>query len=376
MTEVRLETWPETVRVQGNLLGYEQSTVGAKLGGRVDEVPVDLGSVVREGDALVLLDTSELDLLVRQAEAQLLQACAAIGLSPGDSEAELDREQAPPAVLERALLDEAKAAETRGQQLFARRAITDAELETLRAQRQAAEARYRSALNNVGQQIALIGVRRAELAVARQQLADAEVRAPFDGVVERRHVGPGEYGQAGSAVVTLVRVDTLRFRAGVPERSAAEIGPGQTVLIGVQGEPRPIEATVKRVSPAVDPSGRALWIEADVPNRDMRLRTGLFAEADVVTNPSMQALTVPASAVNEFAGIEKVWVVRDGEAQELAVRTRRRDAERVEILDGLSTGDHIVLRADDGQAGPVVAKLEPAGTGRAAHGGEDSGLSE
>ncbi len=360
VTSVALQAWPRTVRVQGSLLAFENATIGSKLAGRVESVEVDLGSVVKRGQPLVVLDRSELDLRVRLAQSQLQQACAAVALTPDDDEAQLKLEGAAPVMLEQALLDEAQSALERGKPLVASRAITSSQLDALVAQMRAAQARLNSALNAVREQVALIGVRRTELAIAQQQLADARILAPFDGVVDERRTSPGEYVQVGQAVVTLVRSDRLRFTAGVPENKAADVRLGQQVLLKVAGVKNPPSATVSRVSPMVMQTSRSVRIEADVPNEPTRLQAGLFAEADVVIDPAAQALAVPASAVSRFAGVQKVWQVTDGTAHQITVRTGREDAGRIEILAGLAPGDQIVTAADKGYDGPVVVANDPA----------------
>ncbi|HMO84463.1 MAG TPA: efflux RND transporter periplasmic adaptor subunit, partial [Lacipirellulaceae bacterium] len=230
--------------------------IGSKLDGRVERVHVDLGAVVRRGDPLVELDQVELRLLVAQAEAQLRQACSAIGLTPEDDETALVLENAPPVMLESALVDEARAAVARADRLRPSNAITESEYDTFVAQLKTAEARRQSATNGVREQVSLIGVRRADLALARQQLADARIVAPFDALVDARRVSPGAYVQPGQPVVSLVRVDRLRFTAGVPERHAAAIRMGQPAALRVTGIGAPIPAEISRVSPTVVQSSR------------------------------------------------------------------------------------------------------------------------
>jgi RND family efflux transporter MFP subunit len=369
VADVRLETWPRTVRVQGSLLADEQAVIGAKIPGRVESVPVDLGTPVKERQPLVVLDRRELDLQVTQAEALLTQACAAVGMTPDKSELELDREASPPVLLEKAQLEEAVANFERGKRL--RAAISDTEFARLEALYKMADARYRSSLNNVGQQIAMVGVRRAELALARRQLAEAEIVAPFDAVVEQRHVAPGEYVQIGQALVTLVRSGKLRYTAGVPESKSSLVRTGQTILIEAPGEPQPLEAVISRVSPVVTLTSRALWIEADVANPQQRLQAGTFAEAVIVVDPGAVTITVPRSALTEFAGVQKVWVVREGKSAEQRVRTGRRDERRVEILEGLAAGDTIVSNSSEGWAGDVAAVRSSAAGAEA--GNSDAG---
>jgi RND family efflux transporter MFP subunit len=356
VVQTRLEPWPETIRVQGSLLAYEEATVGSKLAGRVDAVAVDLGSIVIAGAPLVTLVRSELDLRVQLAEAQLRQACAAIGITPETDESQFDPQRAPGVMMEQALVNEAQSNVDRARQLIASRAISEGDYDTLVAQLKAAQARLNAALNLVGEQVSMIGVRRKELALAQQMVTDSRIIAPFDGVVGERRVSPGEYVQAGQAVVTLVRADRLRFTAGVPESRAASVRVGQGVEIELStGSAPPLAVTISRVSPTVMQSSRSILIEADVPNTKLELQAGLFAEAELVVDPDAQAVVVPASAVSRFAGVQKVWLVENGIARQQTVRTGREDGRRVEILSGLPAGSVLVRDASDGHDGPVVA---------------------
>jgi RND family efflux transporter MFP subunit len=234
-----------------------------------------------------------------------------------------------------------------------------------------AAARYKSALYSVNESIALLGVRRAELGLARQILRDAEIRAPFDGVIEQRDVAPGAYLQMGQPVVTLVKVNPWRFRASVPEREAAAVRVGQRVTIRIEGEPLTLEAAIVHISPSVQMSNRSLTIEAaeqtatgttpqaadGVPAP--QLRRGLFAEADIHVDSEARTLAVPRAAVREFAGVEKVWRVVDGQAAEQPVRVGRKNDTLAEILDGLAAGDMVIVEHHPPQAGPVeVAKKQ------------------
>lgn len=352
----KLETWPDTIRVQGSMLAYEEAVVGSKLSGRVQEVMVDLGSIVKKGDPLVQLVRSELDLRLELAEAQLRQACAAIGITPADDETAFDYRTAPAAMMEEALVNEAQANVDRARQLVDSRTITQSEFDTMIAQLKAAQARYNAALHSVAEQVSLIGVRRKELALAQQAVVDSSVVAPFDGVVGGRPISPGEFVQVGQTVVTLVRSDKLRFTAGVPESRASQVRVGQRVEIERRNvDLPPLVTSITRVSPTVMPTSRAILIEADVPNPTLELQAGLFAEAELVVDAEAQAIAVPASAVIHFAGVEKVWVVEGGVAKQQTVRTGRERDGRVEILNGLGPGLLVVRDAADGHDGAVVA---------------------
>jgi membrane fusion protein (multidrug efflux system) len=108
-------------------------------------------------------------------------------------------------------------------------------------------------------------------------------------------------------------------------------------------------------------SSRSILIEADIPNDTWDLQAGLFAEAELVVDADARAISVPASAVSRFAGVEKVWTVVDGVAKQQAVRTGREKDGRVEIVDGLAAGDRVVQSAAEGHDGPVVVIESPPG---------------
>jgi RND family efflux transporter MFP subunit len=353
---VNIAPWPETIRVQGSLLAFEDAVIGSKLAGRVDEVAVDRGSIVKRGDPIVILVRSELDLRVQLAEAQLRQACSTIGMTPADDERRFNALNAPGVKMEQALVTEAESNVNRARPLVASRAVTQGEFDTLLAQLGAAQARYQGALNLVGEQVSLIGVRRKELALAEQAVTDSQVVAPFDGVVGERRISPGEFVQAGQAVVTLVRADRLRFTAGVPESRAAAIRVGQHVDIEIHGRNAPpLRAAISRISPTVLQSSRSILIEADVPNESLEMQAGLFTEAEIIVDPTAQAISVPKSAVSSFAGVQKVWIIVDDVAKQQTVRTGREANGLVEIVDGLPAGSLLVRNAEEGHDGPVVA---------------------
>ncbi|MBI1314620.1 efflux RND transporter periplasmic adaptor subunit [bacterium] len=345
------QPWSKVVRTQGSLVADEVSVVGARVAGRVAQSPVDLGDQVRAGDLLVSLDREEFQLDVVQAEAQLSQSRAAVGLKPEDSVAQLNRENSPPVRQEKALWDEARANLTRAQELIARDALTETDREQLVAAERVGEARYASALNSVSEKIALIHVRESELAIAQQRLRDAEIHAPFAGLIEQRHVAPGAYVKVGDPLVTLVRTHPLRFRGTMPERHAAELALNQEVRLHLEPGDEPLTVHVTRISPTLDLLSRSLLFEAEVDNADGHLQTGLFAEAEVVLSEETVAIAVPAASVVEFAGAEKVWRIQDGVARERIVLTGARRGEQIEILDGLAPGDEILR---DGSVGKVA----------------------
>ncbi|MBL8825591.1 MAG: efflux RND transporter periplasmic adaptor subunit [Planctomycetaceae bacterium] len=368
---VQMRPWPAVVRIQGSLMGDENAVIGAKVAGRIKQVKVDIGSVVQQGDVIAQLDSEEFDLRVAQAEAMLEQQRAKVGLKPGQPDSQLNRELSPPVRQEKAVLDEAKEAYARAEALHKENAATLTELQQKQALLRVAEARYAAALNGVDEQIALLAVRRTELAIAIDQQSESVLLAPFTCVVQERRVAPGMYVHVGDPIVTLVRTDPLRFRGGVPEREALNIELGQAVRVLLDDGRQTVNAQVSRISPALDMASRSLLIEIDVPNPAAKFRAGLFAEAEVVVDPDQHVLAVPTSAVIEFAGIEKVWLVEQGHFHERRVQTGRRSGDWVEIVNGLQVADRVAGNARQVRSGDLVsdddvglAGREPPGHGQ------------
>jgi membrane fusion protein (multidrug efflux system) len=359
-TTVRVEprAWKATVRAQGGLVADELTVIGARVAGRIAEVAVEVGQRVAAGDVLVRLDDTELRLRVVQAQAQLGRVRAAIGLDPvaetiagtgstSDADA-VEVSAAPEVVRERARLDEARAQLARLQALADRNAVSRSDLDAGVAAVAVAEATLAAAVQQVEEKVALVKVHRAQLALTRETWEQAVVRAPFEGLVQSRHgSAAGASVQVGDPLVTLVRTDPLRFRGTVPERLALQLREGQTVTVRLDGVAEPIRTRVARIAPVLDEMSRTLLFEADIPNPEGLLRSGLFAQADVVVDAEAEALVVPTSSVLEFAGTEKVWLLGPGgEPRGVPVRTGRRSKGLVEIVSGLSSGDFVVQHAD------------------------------
>lgn len=343
--------WPSIVRAQGTFHADEQVVVGAKIAGRVAETFVDLGSVVQAGESLAALEMELFELQLMQAQAELAEALAALGLGSDDPLDTLDPEQVPAVLLEQAVLEEGRRNLERMELLRGSNAVSQSEIDQQLSLVRAAEARYQAALNGVHEKAAMVQVRRSAVAVAQQNRRDAVVRAPFAGVIQQRHVAPGMYVQSGDPIATLVRTNPVRYRAAVPERKAYAVRVGQPIWIHLEQQEHPLRSEITRISPSLDLTNRSLVVEADVANRDQALRAGIFAEAEIVVDADATTLAVPASSVGEFAGVHKVWLVRGREVRQQVVEAGRRREDHVEIVAGISEGDLVVSDFREGRRG-------------------------
>ena len=347
----------ETVTVTGTLAAYDQTTVSAKVPGRVKSIAVDLGSVVRSGQIIAHLEKQDYQLRLQQAEAALAQARARVGLPPEGKDDRIDPEKTGTVRQAQAMLDEAKLKLERAENLVQRGVMAKAGFDAAEAEHKVALSRYQDAVEEIRNRQALVVQRRSELEIARQQLADSSVYAPFNGVVQEKRTSVGEYLAAGAPIVNVVKMDPLRLRAEVPERESRNVRVGLTVRVTVEGDTIVYLGKIARISPTITEQNRVLIVEAEVHNNG-QLRPGSYARAEIVSANSNAAISVPPTAIVSFAGIDKVILVQDGKAVEKPVSLGRRTPEWVEVLSGLTTSDSVVINPGNLQSGQPVVVTE------------------
>lgn len=355
LAEVEHRTLERTVDVIGSLGAYDSATVSVKVGGRLHRLDVDLGDVVEVGNQLAQIEQRDYDLDVRQAEAQLAQARVRLGMDPDGGSDAPSADLASLNLVKRAQaeLTEARRNLERTVPLSQRGISPQSELESLELAVEVAETRYEEALEEARHRMALLQERETQVEIARQRRSDTIIRAPFTGAVVQRIAGLGEYLNAGDPVVRLVRTDRLRLRVEVPERRAALVQKGQPLRFTVENETREHEATVTRLSPLIDEGRRVLQVEADVDNPGT-LRPGAFARGRIVIKDDDPAITVPPDAIASFAGVDRAFIVADGEAVARTVTIGRRSDEWMEITDGLEPDDQVIRQPGAIQSGDPV----------------------
>ncbi|XZE21029.1 efflux RND transporter periplasmic adaptor subunit [Pirellulaceae bacterium SH449] len=359
LLRVDLVPWATTTRSQGSLVADETTTLSAKIAGRVESIYVDIGDSVEPSQVLVQLDPTDFRLLAEQSDAQLQQARAAVGLGMSDPVEQLDPENSPPVQEAKALLDESIQSLTRLVILATGDAITKSDLELAESAERVARARYQSSLNAVREKIAMISVQAAQRDLAYEQLRETKITSPFEGVVQARMVAPGTFVQAGQSLLAIVRNKQLRFRTSVPERYAHMLKLGQRLTINFDLSRQVREGVVSRINPNLDPTNRSLGYEVDLDNSDGSLRSGLFGEAVIELDPTTTTIAVPQRSILRFAGVDKVWKVNEqGEVSERVVLLGAKRGDLVEIRNGLSEGETILLDASLGTKGRWAGEVE------------------
>jgi membrane fusion protein (multidrug efflux system) len=295
----------EQVTAIGTLLSNEAVTVSSEIPGRLKEIHFTEGEPVEKGAPLFTLDDSVYRAQLADAEAKLKLA---------------------------------EQTHQRTSQLFKNKYATA----------QSAD----EATSN-------LAVSTATVDLARVQLEKTRIVAPFSGIVGLRHVSAGEYITSGQALVNLEAIDPVKADFRVPERFLPAIRVGQTIRIKVDAYlDDTFEGKVYAIDPRLDIAGRSLLVRALVPNKDQRLRPGLFARVTVLLQLKEDALSVPEAAIVPQGDAQYVFKIVNGKATLTKVVIGTRREGRVEIVDGLSAGDEVVtagqLKIRDGSAVSIV----------------------
>lgn len=348
---------PRAVQVSGTLQAQDELVLGFQVPGRMAQLDVDFGDVVAPQQLLAALERTDFELDVARAEAAWAQARAQLGRegAGGEADTAVDVDRIASVREAQAVLDEAALQRGRAQELVAQQLKSPAELDAANATWEVARSRLQRARDQVRIWQAELDVRRQELEVAKKRLDDTAIRAPWAGRVAARHAAAGQYLAVGAPVLTLLRTDPLRLRLEVPELAATNVRPGQQVEFTVDGADGAFTGKVTRLGSAIDRSNRTLTVEAEVDNREGRLRAGGFCRASIVVALADQVVVVPQAAIASFAGVDRVFTVADGKAVEHLITAGRTFGDHVEIVDGLAAGAEVVLDPRDMVQGAPVA---------------------
>lgn len=303
-----------TVPVSGSLRASRSAIVKAKVAGELLQLDPREGDSVRAGQVIGRIDTTELELKLRQAEQSALAARA---------QADIARRQ----------LDNNRA-------MVAQGFISATALDTSLANDQSAQANLQAA--------------QAGVELARKALADAKLTAPIGGQISQRLAQPGERVAVDGKLLEIIDLGSLELEAALSPEDAGPVRVGAVAQLQVEGQGTPVTARVARINPATQSGTRAVLVYLSVP-ATTGLRAGLFARGSVELG-RQQTLAVPRSTVR-IDQPKPYVIVLEGETlrhREVALGTSGREArageDSVEIRSGLNSGERILR----GALGPVT----------------------
>jgi len=318
----------QTLALPGTLQGFTQSPISARASGYLKRWTRDIGSRVEKGELLAEIETPEIDQQLSQAVAARQQAAAALEL--------------------------AKSTLARWEGLRKKDVVSQQDLDERRGALAQASANLAAADANVQR--------------LRQTEGFKRVLAPFAGVITRRNVDVGDLidagaGNGGRALFQLAQTDPLRVYINVPQAYAQLVKEGQPVVV-TQSELRgqSFKGQVARTSGAIDAATRMMQVEVALPNKEGILLPGAYVQVSLPLTPS-RALSIPANALLFRAEGTRVAVVdAEGKVRLRGVSIGRNYGDTVEVIDGISGSDRLVLNPSDSLAEGdlVTVAKEPA----------------
>ncbi len=185
----------------------------------------------------------------------------------------------------------------------------------------------------------------ADIQLIEARISETELRAPFDGFVGLRMISEGAFATTQTKIVRLVKIRPLKIEFSIPERYAGELVAGFPVSFVIDGIPKTYHANVYAVAPKVDIDTRTIVARALYPNTNEELKPGRFASVRLLLSQIENTIAIPTQAVIAEMGGEKVFVTRNGKAEEVSVRTGLRTESHIQIQEGLKFGDTVLVTA-------------------------------
>jgi RND family efflux transporter MFP subunit len=292
-----------TEDVVGTVRPKLSAAIEAKVSGRIEQMLVVPGQLVKAGDRLVQLDAHEIQSRLDQASAARQQA-----------ESDLKR----------------------ATDLIQQKILSQSEFEN-------AQSKFRIAA--------------AAEAETKTMLDYTLIVAPFDGVITRKLADVGDLAAPGKSLLQMENPDTLRLEADVPEALIGNVKLGDNLAVRIAAVTNDIAGTVAEMSPTADPNSRTYLVKLDLPGAT-GLRSGQFGRVSVPVGEA-SAIRVPAAAVVQRGQMELVFVVVGNHAQLRLVKTGTRVGDEVEVVSGLNSGEQVVTEGASNLADGQPVSVKP-----------------
>ncbi|HDR1106119.1 TPA: efflux RND transporter periplasmic adaptor subunit [Pasteurella multocida] len=316
----------KVITASGILQAKEEVEIGSQASGQVKQILVKEGQRVKKGDLLVLIDP-------RIAETELKLAKAELDMA----EANLDIRQANLALAEANL--------ARYTLLDKKEATTKRDLEEFRNKRDIEKAELRIAQSRVESA-------KVKLEKASTELGYTEIRSPLDAVVISVVAQSGQTLAASQQTPVLMKlavIDTMKVNARISEADVIHLHVGAPVQFTLLGAPHEhFHASLDSIQLAPVKVSEATYYYAtfEVPNPEHKLRIAMTAEVFILLDKRENVVTLPISALGQMLKPNHYYVTRlnqSGEREQVVVKTGLKDGASIEIVEGLSEGDNVVL---------------------------------
>ena len=313
---VQLGDIPLMAVVPGSVVPEQKASIASRLIGYIKALDVQVGQKVKQGDLLFSIDSADIKSQITQANAAYQQALA------GLRDAKLDFD--------------------RFSKLFKEESVSKQQYDKMRLQYSVAQQSVAAAKSSLNQ--------------AKEQLHYANVKAPFDGVVVEKLAVAGDLAAPGKPVLVIENSASLSVQTEVAGDLFAVLRLGDEVRIELEGQSEPFRGTVYTLVGAANPKTRTHTVKLSLP-KNLIINSGTFARVSFKRGVR-QTMMVPESAVVNRAGIDGVFVVKEGKAFFHMVRTGLKQNGLIEIQSGLALGETIVVSSTQPLLNGSVLKIQ------------------
>jgi RND family efflux transporter MFP subunit len=329
-----------TLAIAGAFKAFQDVEIHAKVAGYIRTIYVDVGSRVKEGQTLAVLEVPELAAQLAGTEAAERAAQEQIRRAQGD----FQRAQSTLSAQHSAYVRLKQAADSQAG-LVAQQEVDDAQAKDLGSTAQVESAQ--AELSSAKQQLEVAKANQKQYAALSSY---TRISAPFAGVITNRYADTGALIAAGTSnssdsmpVVRLAQTSVLRLVLPIPESVAAQIRVGEAMKVHVQALNQDFTGKVSRFADSLNEQTRTMETEIDFENRDNKLMPGMYAEALLSHNEKKQVLTISVEAVQRNGDQAVVLVVNpQGVVEERHVQLGQEGSRYVEVRAGLREGELII----------------------------------
>lgn len=287
--EIKPTTLRETVKTSGTLLADEEVDLSFEASGKIEKIFFKEGTLVKKGQILAELNNE--DLIAQLGKLQL----------------------------QNKLLTEKV---NRQKILLEKEAISQESYDQLMTDLQSNEA---------------------EIKLLQVNISKRKLQAPFDGIIGLRYISEGAYVNPSAQVAKLIKTQPLKIEFSIPERYAEIVKTGYNLTFHIENSTEQHTAKVYALEPTIDANTRTLTLRALYENAGNKLNPGRYVSIELIIREKKNAIQVPTEAVVPELGGEKIYIVKNGKAQMVDIKTGLRTDQYMEITEGVNPGDSIVI---------------------------------
>lgn len=337
----------EKLEIVGCFEALAEVSLAPEVNGRVQQIPVNLGDVLKKGQVVLRLDPTDIQLQIGLDRANLLQELARLGLKhPGEK---LRNSSDAPAVKKaKAVMENAYSNYKRNLRMRQEDLISSKDVEDALKDYRTAKADYESALEQVSEIEASVDSKIAALKIDEQKMQYCVLTAPMDGYVKEKKVEVGNYMQANSTAITLVDINPLYLSVDIPQNRIEKIKTGKEIVITTDAVPgKEFHGKIVQISPVVNPDTRTITVRAMIKNPEYILKPGMFSKVSLITGVDDSAIMVPKAALLEEVGVSKLFIIRKDQglskAYEVKVKKGEGQGDFIQVIGEVRDGDLVAV---------------------------------